>query len=126
MSQVVLQSVLRFLFAASLLSSLSLGFFIACDPVKARPPSISGYTLVWADEFNGPEGSAPDPKKWTYDTGGKGWGNHELECYTDRPRNAQVRGGNLVIIAEKESVTCSDGVASNYTSARLKTQGLFS
>ena len=91
-----------------------------------QPPPASGWTLVWSDEFNGADGSTPDSSKWTYDTGGKGWGNQELECYTNRPQNAQIKGGNLVITAQKESITCSDGASNNYTSARLKTQGLFS
>ncbi len=91
-----------------------------------QPPPAKGWTLVWSDEFNGPDGSAPDSSKWTYDAGGKGWGNNELECYTNRLQNAQIQGGNLVITAQKESFSCSDGVASSYTSARLKTQGLFS
>ena len=90
------------------------------------PPPVSGWTLVWSDEFNGANGSAPDPTKWTYDTGGKGWGNNELECYTNQPQNVQVQGGNLVITALQQSVTCSDGAQNNYTSARIKTQGLFS
>ena len=88
------------------------------------PPS-SGYVLTWSDEFSGADGSAPDSSKWTFDQGGKGWGNSELECYTNRLQNAQIQGGNLVITARQENFTCSDGTASNYTSARLKTQGLF-
>ena len=94
--------------------------------VILEPPPTSGWTLVWSDEFSGPDGSAPDSSKWTYDVGGKGWGNDELECYTSHLENAQVQGGNLVITAQKENLTCSDGAANNYTSARLKTQGLFS
>ena len=104
---------------------LSCGCHVYHDPV--RPLAwIQGYTLVWSDEFNGADDSAPDPKKWTYDTGGKGWGNNELECYTNRLQNAQIQGGNLVITALRENFTCSDGATNNYTSARLKTQGLFS
>jgi len=92
-----------------------------------QPAPASAWTLVWSDEFNGPDGSAPDPSKWTYDLGGKGWGNSELECYTNRLQNAQIQGGNLVITAQQESTAfaCSDGSTNNYTSARLKTQGLF-
>ena len=102
-------------------------FFLSCGGgATLQPPPAKGWTLVWSDEFNGPDGSAPDSSKWTYDTGGKGWGNKELECYTNRLQNAQVKSGNLVITAQKESITCSDGVSSSYTSARLKTQGLFS
>src|SRR5947209_4186967 len=99
-------------------------------PIPPVPPPLppAGWTLVWSDEFNGPDGAAPDLAKWTYDTGGKGWGNSELECYTNRLQNAQIKGGNLIITAQQESVAfvCSDGSTNNYTSARLKTQGLFS
>jgi len=84
------------------------------------------WTLVWSDEFNGADGSAPDPTKWTYDLGGNGWGNQELESYTSRPQNVQVQNGNLVITAVQETYSGTDGITRNYTSARLKTQGLFS
>jgi len=93
------------------------------DPPPPIPPSP--WTLVWSDEFSTPDGSSPDPKKWTYDLGGKGWGNHELESYTNRKENAHIEKGNLVITAQKESFTGADGVTRDYTSARLKTQGLF-
>jgi len=88
------------------------------------PPS-SGFVLSWSDEFNGADGSPPDPGKWTYDIGGRGWGNNELETYTNRAANAQIKGGNLVITAQKETFTGTDGTTRDYTSARLKTQGLF-
>lgn len=90
------------------------------------PPS-TGYTLSWSDEFNGTDGSSPDSTKWTYDlgVGGDGWGNQELETYTNRTVNAQIKSGNLVITAQKETFTGTDGVTRDYTSARLKTQGLF-
>ena len=90
------------------------------------PPS-TGYTLSWSDEFNGADGSAPDSTKWTYDLGGgeDGWGNQELEAYTNRAVNAQIKGGNLAITAQKETFTGTDGATRDYTSARLKTQGLF-
>jgi beta-glucanase (GH16 family) len=87
---------------------------------------VPGYTLVWSDEFTGKNGSLPDPAKWTYDIGGNGWGNRELEYYTNRPQNAQIHNGNLVITAQRETYTGTDGATRNYTSARLKTQGLFS
>jgi beta-glucanase (GH16 family) len=99
------------------------GCCIACDP--KRPQSRSGWTLVWSDEFSAPDGSLPDPKKWTYDIGGKGWGNEELEYYTKRKENARIENGNLVITALKETYTGSDGLTREYTSARLKTPGLF-
>ena len=79
------------------------------------PTSYPGYTLAWSDEFNG---TSLDPAAWTFETGGGGWGNNELEYYTDRSENASLQDGKLVIHALKESF----GSAS-YTSARIKTQG---
>ena len=64
--------------------------------VASDPP---GWTLTWSDEFNGPDGSAVDPTKWKHDVGGTGWGNNELEYYTDGTQNAVVTGGNLVVTA---------------------------
>src|SRR5580700_7783059 len=89
--------------------------------------AIPGWTLTWSDEFNGPDGSAVDPTKWTHDVGGTGWGNDELEYYTDGSQNAVVQGGYLVITATTQGASqysCSYGTC-KYTSARLKTQGLF-
>lgn len=101
-------------------------FSCAGGGVSAPPPSASGnWTLTWSDEFSAANGSSPDPSHWTFDTGGNGWGNNELEYYTSRSQNAQIQNGNLVITALKETYTGSDGVTRNYTSARLKTQGLF-
>jgi beta-glucanase (GH16 family) len=76
------------------------------------------WQLIWSDEFNG---TSLNTANWTYDTGtgSGGWGNNELEYYTNRPQNVQVVNGNLVITALKESY---GGV--NYTSARIKTKGL--
>jgi beta-glucanase (GH16 family) len=99
------------------------GIFLFRDPPAPIP--ASGWTLTWSDEFSAPDGSSPDPKKWAYDLGGKGWGNHELESYTNRPENAHIEKGNLVITARKESFIGADGLTRDYTSARLKTQGLF-
>lgn len=77
--------------------------------------------LVFGDEFDGPSGQSPDPAKWTFDIGGEGWGNNELEYYTNSSQNAALDGaGNLVITARKENYG-----GQSYTSARLKTQGLF-
>lgn len=86
----------------------------------------SGWVLTWNDEFNGPNGSAPDANKWTVESGGSGWGNNELEYYTPRSKNVRVENGNLVIEAIKEKFVGPDGVQRDYTSARLKTAGHFS
>ena len=97
------------------------------SPDGAQPPAASSkWTLVWFDEFNGADGSRPDKSKWVYDIGSDAWGNAEEECYTDRADNSVIRGGNLVITARKESIKCPKGADKPYTSARLKTLGLFS
>lgn len=74
------------------------------------PTSYPGLNLVWADEFDGPE---IDPANWTYDLGANGWGNQELQNYTNDETNSYIDQGNLIIRAEK----VSDG---QFTSARLK------
>lgn len=76
--------------------------------------SYSGKTLTWSDEFTGKTLNASN---WTYETGGSGWGNNELEYYTNSVNNTFLTGGYLVIEARKETVGTN-----NYTSARLKTQ----
>lgn len=88
--------------------------------------SLPGWTLVWSDEFNGPDGSPVDSSKWVMATGGNGWGNQELEYYTARTQNAVQQGGNLVITARAEKYTGPDGITRDYTSARLRTEGKFS
>ncbi len=77
------------------------------------------YGLVWSDEFNG---SSIDTTKWSYELGGGGWGNSELESYTARPENSYVSNGNLYITALQETYTGPDGITENYTSARMVTQ----
>ncbi|NNF65705.1 MAG: glycoside hydrolase family 16 protein [Acidimicrobiia bacterium] len=83
-------------------------------PIPIDPPE--GYELTWSDEF---EGDVIDPANWTYDIGGWGWGNGEAQYYTDRPENARVENGLLVIELRAEPFE-----ESYYTSARLLTQGL--
>jgi beta-glucanase (GH16 family) len=79
----------------------------------------SAWRVIWSDEFNGPAGAPVDPKKWTFDTGAGGWGNNELETYTNSTENVfQDGSGNLVIRALKTG-------ANSYTSGRIKTQGKF-
>ena len=92
---------------------------------NSSPPSVNSWTLTWSDEFEGVNGSAPDPAKWTLETGGHGWGNDELEYYTSRPQNVYQHDGSLVIKAVAEKYTGPDGVTRDYTSARLKTFGKF-
>jgi beta-glucanase (GH16 family) len=86
----------------------------------------SGWKLVWSDEFDGPHGSAVDSSKWSFDLGGNGWGNNELETYTSRTTNAYRDGGVLVIKAHKETFKGADNITRDYTSARLLTKNKFS
>src|SRR5437867_8542486 len=83
--------------------------------VEADTPPV--WKLVWQDEFNGPDGAPVDISKWTPEVGGSGWGNHELEYYTNRTDNAFQSDGSLVIKVIKEHYTGSDNVTREYTSA---------
>jgi len=95
-------------------------------------PNIASGTLVWSDEFSSAAGvnAQPNPAVWTSETGASGWGNSELEdycawasaispCTTSAPSAFVGADGYLHIVAAQPT----PGV---YTSARLKTQGLFS
>ncbi|EDY84416.1 Glycosyl hydrolases family 16 [Verrucomicrobiia bacterium DG1235] len=85
------------------------------NPTPANSPD-SDWTLIWSDEFN--TDGLPNPEKWAYDVGGHGWGNRELQHYTERHmENARVEKGHLIIEAHKEEHQDSD-----YTSARLATR----
>jgi len=95
----------------------------AVSAIGAFPPK-----LIWQDEFAQPLGSGPDPSKWTHDLGDHGWGNKELQRYTDSRENAFVvadseatDGRALVIRALREEGDSE----SRYTSARIKTQRKF-
>lgn len=85
--------------------------------VTVNPPFT---TLVWSDEFD--VNGLPDQTKWSYDigTGSNGWGNNELEYYTNRQENAVVDSGVLKIKAIRESYS-----GSQFTSARLLTKDKF-
>ena len=101
--------------------------------VKVTAKSASGQTisssvqvtvtvafgLVWSDEFDVP--GAPDPAKWGYDLGAGGWGNNELQHYTNRAENVIVSNGTLKIMAKAETYS-----GSAYTSARLLSKDKFS
>ena len=99
---------------------------------RALSMSISSGTLVWSDEFaNSTSANAqPDKTVWTYDTGAGGWGNSELEdycawgsstspCDSSNPNAYVGTDGYLHIVARQPS-------SGTYTSARMKSSGLFS
>ena len=110
-------------------SLLVLAYFcIACASKQAVPEvgqalQKDGWELVWSDEFD--KDGLPDEKKWSYDVGdacdracGCGWGNHELQYYTERRQeNARVENGLLVIELHQEPYKTRE-----YTSARLTTK----
>ncbi|MFN7944988.1 MAG: family 16 glycosylhydrolase [Blastocatellia bacterium] len=82
-------------------------------------PTPAGYTLTWHDEFDGVNGSAPDPNWWDFELFGNY--NGEKQAYTSRRENSFVQDSNLVIRAIKETFTGADNVTREYTSARLRT-----
>jgi hypothetical protein len=104
------------------LAVIGLSFLGCKTPQKANYHiPQNGQTLVWEEHFN----DAINPVTWTYDIGDGcakgicGWGNSEMEYYTNRPQNARVENGNLIIEAHREAFQ-----GKSFTSARLKTEGL--
>lgn len=104
------------------LSILILLFITSCDSSSTsvdQPPEDLEYQLVWSDEF---DGNSLDTDKWSYQlgTGAQfglvGWGNNELQYYTDREDNIFVSDGMLHIVAKEERFNHMD-----YTSARIRT-----
>src|SRR5438445_337106 len=76
-----------------------------------------GWKLAWSDECDGPAGAGIDGNKWTFDSGGGGWGNAELEYYTNRTDNVRLDGaGNLQIVARAENYG-----GRGFTSGRINT-----
>jgi len=92
---------------------------LSCDPDETQ--TVANFdNLTMQDEFD--IDGAPNSAIWTYNigTGENGWGNNELQYYTDRPENVVVENGMLKINAIQESFE-----GSGYTSARILTKGLF-
>ncbi|MGF7032626.1 beta-glucanase (GH16 family) [Paenibacillus mucilaginosus] len=109
------RSIPKLAMAALLAASLSASAAPAAEAAPTDP-----WNLVWSDEFNGANGSAPDAAKWSYDIGtgiNGGWGNNERQYYTDSRKNSYIQDGRLVIKALAESYG-----GRNYTSARLVTR----
>jgi beta-glucanase (GH16 family) len=99
---------------------------VSTTALAQTQPAKSQWNLVWSDEFNGGNGSVPDKSKWVIETGGDGWGNHELEYYTNRLENVAMQDGKLVITARREGYSDGQGVFRGFTSARIKSAGKFS
>jgi len=88
--------------------------FSTAPVICQEPPSKK---VVWSEEFNGDE---IDRNTWTYDVGGHGFGNGQLEFNTDRRENSYLRDGSLVIEARRETYQ-----GNAFTSARMLTRGRF-
>jgi beta-glucanase (GH16 family) len=100
---------------------------------QAPDPGPAGWKLAWSDEFNSRAGTPPNPQTWGYEIGDgtvngiPGWGNSELEYYTNSRENAATDGrGNLVITVRQAdgSLMCYYGPC-QYTSARLLSKNRF-
>lgn len=95
---------------------VSNGTYLPVENVGYSTPLVQpGYQLKWSDEF---DAEVLDNTSWNYEIGGHGWGNNELEYYTNSTKNSFLSGGYLVIEARKETIG-----SNNYTSARLQTLG---
>ncbi|NDV63238.1 family 16 glycosylhydrolase [Puniceicoccales bacterium CK1056] len=97
---------------SALLSIVTVAF--AAANLSANAPE--GYVLEWSDEFD--YVGAPNPEFWTHEVGAGGWGNNEVQVYTDSLDNSRVENGNLVI----EVHQVDGGRVPGYTSARLITR----
>lgn len=92
---------------------------VGCKKASAVADTVpqNEWNLAWSDEFD--YSGVPDSSKWGYDVGGHGWGNQELEYYTEaRLENARVEDGHLIIEARRDNWNGHE-----YTSARLVTKG---
>lgn len=90
---------------------------------QAAPPP--GHRLVWSDDFRQEPGTKPDPARWGYDLGAGGWGNAELETYTDTAENARVVSDPFATDGRALEITARKDGSGGYTSARLLTRGKY-
>ncbi|CAB9498587.1 Glycosyl hydrolases family 16 [Seminavis robusta] len=93
------------------------------NPSNPSTPSSSDCSnvLLWGEEFN--YKGEPDPNIWSYDLGGGGWGNHELQTYTSSAENVVVQDDRLKIAVRNK--TQAEDTAITFTSARIKTDDKF-
>jgi beta-glucanase (GH16 family) len=100
---------------------LAITFLFSCKKQEKQELEARNWQLTWSDEFEGDSLALPDSTKWKFDlgTGQDGWGNQELQSYTNNPENVSLDGnGNLILRAIRNG--------NSFTSARIKTEGLFS
>lgn len=101
-----------------LFPTFSLALLITAISVTAVIASSTGWNLVWSDEFD--VDGHPNPANWDYDLGAGGWGNSEIQTYTNSLDNARVEDGRLIIEVHQDT----ESTRTSYTSARLVTRGL--
>jgi len=106
--------------ASLLAATVGCLFALSARPTPANPPA--GYNEVWSDEFNGSVGSPPNSANWSYDLGGGGWGNNELETYTSNTSNASIVADGAAPNGRALYITATQS-GGNYYSARIRTQG---
>ncbi len=111
---------------SKLLLCLALTIFELLSTRENPAMAATAWNIVWSDEFNG---TSINTNNWTFDIGNGfyfdnqyiyGWGNNELEYYTDSTNNAYVSDGLLHIVQLQQSTN-----GFSFTSARLKTEGLY-
>ena len=76
--------------------------------------------MGWAQEFDGPAGAPPDPSVWVAELGGGGWGDDQLQSYSQPPANAYLTGSGQLAIVARDGADAAGGISS----ARLTTRGL--
>lgn len=119
MQQTLLRLATQWMICSGVITLLLMGCSTSSPPasVPAEPtPTVSPWTLVWSDEF---DGETLNTRNWLFDKGAGGWGNNEWQYYTDRPENVRIENGVLIIEARNEEY-----LAWKYTSARIKTHYL--
>lgn len=90
------------------------------SPADTSPKETSMPGLVWSDEFDGPAGRGVDRSRWRVAEGAGGWGNNELQNYTDDSANLALDGeGHLAITGQRQQTTDKRGRDAGYTSARI-------
>ena len=99
----------------TIITGLILFMISACASNAGLKPDEAQWTLLWSDEF---DGNAIDDSRWNYIIGAGGYGNNELQYYSDREKNARVERGRLFIEAHDEAFN-----GSPYTAAKLTTEG---
>lgn len=115
----------RLVLTAVLCASLTSGAAAGRPTAGQLFPADTSRPPIWASEFDGRRGSAPDPRQWTFEQGPEGWGDGELQAYTDDPANAALDGRGHLRISAVRADAGGGPDQEWWTSARLSTRGRF-